>query len=63
MYANNRIPPDQKKDLVIKALIGQSVITRYNNKTYRIDDIDFDINPSTSFERREGPISYVKYYQ
>ena len=43
-------------------------LLRYNNKTYRIDDIDWDKTPASTFEMsrggREGSqISYVDYYQ
>lgn len=58
---NQRIT--DKNDAVRRALIGQSVITRYNNKTYRIDDIDFSASPSKKFERREGEISFIQYYK
>ena len=33
-----------------KLLLGTIVMTRYNNKTYRIDDINWDMRPSDSFE-------------
>lgn len=38
------------KSAVARLLIGNIVITRYNNKTYRVDDIDWECNPSTKFE-------------
>ena len=45
-------------------LEGQIVMTHYNKKTYRIDDIDFDKNPESKFflrkEKRE--VSYYEYY-
>ena len=48
---------------VEKALLGCIVITRYNNKTYRIDQIDWDKNPRTEFEGRKGEsLSLVQYY-
>merc|ERR1719365_15018 len=38
-------------------------MTRYNNKTYRVDDIAWDKNPSHEFEGRNGEkISYMMYY-
>lgn len=58
-----RIPGDRKRDMQIKSLIGQSIITRYNNKTYRIDDIDFAMNPMSTFDRNGTPITYVQYYK
>ena len=35
---------------VSRALIGQIVMTRYNNKTYRIDDILWKENIMTTFD-------------
>lgn len=37
------------KDMEKEALIGYAVLTRYNNNTYRIDDIDFTKNPKAKF--------------
>ncbi|XP_063112284.1 piwi-like protein 4 isoform X2 [Cavia porcellus] len=45
-------------------LIGLVVLTRYNNKTYRIDDIDWSVKPTHTFWRRDGSeITYVDYYK
>lgn len=44
-----------------RALIGKVVITGYNNKTYRIDDIDWDNNPTFEFERRNGRTTIKDY--
>jgi len=48
---------------VEKALLGAIVITRYNNKTYRIDEIAWDKKPSDEFETKDGNLSYMKYYE
>lgn len=46
-----------------KQLVGNIVLTRYNNKTYRIDDIAFDQNPTSTFTFHTGEqMSYVDYY-
>merc|ERR1719500_457347 len=46
-----------------KFLLGAIVITRYNNKTYRIDEISWDKHPTDEFEGRNGEkLSYLKYY-
>ena len=37
------------KRTITRILLGNIVITRYNNKTYKIDDIDFTDNPSRTF--------------
>ena len=40
-----------------------SDIPRYNNKTYRIDDIDWDKNPRSVFKTPSGDITFVQYYR
>ncbi|XP_074640256.1 piwi-like protein 1 isoform X2 [Tubulanus polymorphus] len=50
-------------DEATKALVGEIVLTRYNNKTYRIDDIDWTKNPACKFNTRDGDISFIDYYQ
>jgi len=48
---------------VEKALLGAIVITRYNNKTYRIDEIAWDKKPTDAFENSRGvKESYMEYY-
>ena len=46
-----------------RLLIGLSVITRYNNKMYRIDEILFDMNPLSTFDCQGESVSYVDYYK
>jgi aubergine-like protein len=40
-------------------------MTHYNKRTYRIDDIDFEQNASSTFHLRkeDTDISYVDYYK
>ncbi|XP_069895705.1 piwi-like protein 4 [Dipodomys merriami] len=46
-----------------KQLIGRVVLTRYNNRTYRIENINWSLKPVHTFRRRDGSeISYVDYY-
>jgi hypothetical protein len=46
------------RDAVMKTLIGVVVLTRYNNKTYRVDDIDWNQSPKSTFTtHREGEVS------
>lgn len=57
---------DNRKDFqkeFEKQVLDMIVLTRYNNKTYRISEIRYDISPSTTFETRDGPISYIDYYK
>ncbi|XP_025784293.1 piwi-like protein 4 [Puma concolor] len=47
-----------------KRLLGLIVLTRYNNKTYRIDDIDWSVKPTHTFQKQDGTeITYVDYYK
>lgn len=44
--------------------IGSIVLTGYNQKTYRIDDIDFNQTPDSRFRKRDGTeISYRQYFE
>lgn len=45
-------------------IIGSIVLTGYNNKTYRIDDVDFNATPASTFPKKDGTqISYMDYYR
>ncbi|OAD56703.1 Piwi-like protein 1 [Eufriesea mexicana] len=61
MVALGRKP--QFKAAVVRELIGLSVLTRYNNRTYRIDDIAWDKNPTHIFDRGTDKISIIDYYK
>ncbi|XP_054728354.1 protein piwi [Anastrepha obliqua] len=43
-------------------VLGLTVLTDYNNKTYRINDVDFNKNPSTTFSCKEKDVSFIDYY-
>lgn len=58
-----RRDPNNFQSNALKSLTGQVVITRYNNKTYRIDDINFKLNPRSTFSTKEGDITYLDYYK
>ena len=54
---------DLKAD-VLKALLGAVVITRYNNKTYKVDDINWTETPSSTFIDENGrKKSFIDYYR
>ncbi|XP_074837852.1 piwi-like protein 2 [Carettochelys insculpta] len=51
------------QDECTKQLTGNIVITRYNNHTYRIDDIDWNKTPKDSFTMSDGKeITFIDYY-
>jgi len=46
------------------AILGVVVMTGYNNRTYRIDDIDFKTTPQDRFPLKDGSsTTFVEYYQ
>ena len=48
---------------VEKTLLGQVVITCYNNRTYMIDNIAWDLAETNTFNgEKEESISYMQYY-
>ncbi|KAK2582643.1 hypothetical protein KPH14_004922 [Odynerus spinipes] len=55
--------PQDYKDAITMEIVGASVLTRYNNKTYRIDDIAWDKNPMFKFERQGTQTSIIDYYK
>lgn len=54
---------DDFRKALEKTLLGSTVLTDYNNRTYRIDDIRYDLCPTDTFPTKDGEISYVDYYK
>uniref|UniRef100_A0A8D0DCE9 Piwi-like protein 2 n=1 Tax=Sander lucioperca TaxID=283035 RepID=A0A8D0DCE9_SANLU len=51
------------RDECTKELIGSIVITRYNNRTYRIDAIEWNKSPKDTFTLMDGTeTTFVEYY-
>ncbi|KAK0151277.1 Piwi-like protein 2 [Merluccius polli] len=51
------------QDECSKELVGSIIITRYNNRTYRIDDVDWNKSPKDTFTLMDGSsTSFVDYY-
>lgn len=46
-------------------LVGKVVITKYNQKTYRIDDVDFTKNPRDKFllKKEDREITFMEYFK
>ncbi|KAJ9581672.1 hypothetical protein L9F63_023148 [Diploptera punctata] len=55
--------PTDYKNLFRKTILGAIVLTDYNNRTYRVDDIDFNSTPASKFDRNGKSTSYVEYYR
>jgi aubergine-like protein len=61
MQRNN--DPDLQRSFKQKVL-GLVVLTDYNNRTYRIDDVDYRKNPMSSFAMRTAQeITFAQYYK
>lgn len=61
---HSKLGPRAFHDSCSKELIGQIVLTKYNNRTYRIDDIDWDFTPDSTFKKSDGSeISFIDYYK
>lgn len=52
------------KDAAIKQVVGTQVITRYNNATYKIDELDFNASPQDVFTDDKGEeLKMTEYYK
>eukprot|EP00092_Neocalanus_flemingeri_P023728 GFUD01025735.1.p1 GENE.GFUD01025735.1~~GFUD01025735.1.p1 ORF type:complete len:750 (+),score=193.64 GFUD01025735.1:69-2318(+) len=47
-----------------KVLLGGTIMTRYDNKTFKVNNIDWDKHPTDSFESSNGDsLTFIQYYQ
>lgn len=44
-------------------MTNATVLTQYNNRTFKVDDIDFTTNPTMTFSMKGENITYIQYYQ
>uniref|UniRef100_A0AAR2KTU3 Piwi-like protein 2 n=1 Tax=Pygocentrus nattereri TaxID=42514 RepID=A0AAR2KTU3_PYGNA len=52
------------QDECTKEFIGAIVITRYNNRTYRVDDIEWSKSPKDAFTMADGSkMTFIDYYR
>lgn len=53
------------KQEATNSLVGNVILTRYNNQTYKIDDIMWDSSPQNDFARgnTNERITYIDYYK
>lgn len=66
IYDNMQRIYREERDFQSKFLtfvLGQTVLTEFNNRTYRIDDVDFSQSPKNTFQSKNGPITFLEYYQ
>ncbi|CAO1313617.1 unnamed protein product [Diamesa serratosioi] len=58
-----RSQPTTYQDAFAKIMIGATVLTDYNNKTYKIADVDFQKTPELTFSTKKGTEeSFISYY-
>ncbi|KAI0982206.1 hypothetical protein GJ496_002423 [Pomphorhynchus laevis] len=55
---------DRMRDQFTKSIVGSVVLTRYNNRTYRIDGIEWSKNIDDVFSMTDGTeLSFRQYYE
>ncbi|XP_035708343.1 piwi-like protein Siwi [Folsomia candida] len=71
LHVMTRLRGEQNYQHVIKEeLVGAVVMTHYNRKTYRVDDIDWDNSPMSTFDMKGaagsagvgGTVTFVDYF-
>uniref|UniRef100_A0A673GYZ1 Piwi-like protein 1 n=1 Tax=Sinocyclocheilus rhinocerous TaxID=307959 RepID=A0A673GYZ1_9TELE len=64
MYSLRQQCGDQRfPEACTKELVGLIILTKYNNKTYRIDDIAWDHTPNNTFKKGDTEISFKNYFK
>jgi len=53
---------DDYQEFARKELINKLVLTRYDNRTQRIDNIDFNLTPSTFICDNDSQMTLSDYY-
>jgi aubergine len=51
------------KEAFCREVLGTVVLTDYNNRTYRIDDVDWNVNPSCTFDANGVQKTFIQYYK
>lgn len=49
------------KNEIMAVLCNKVIITRYNNKTYRVDDVDFSMTPLSTFKYHDSDVSFFHF--
>ncbi len=50
-------------EAIQQALTGATVVTKYNQKTYKVDRVDFNLSPETCFDNQGTHTRYRDYYK
>lgn len=54
--------PERHQEDFRMNVLGLIVLTDYNNKTYRINDVDFAQTPRATFSCKGNDVTFVEYY-
>ncbi|XP_026764636.1 piwi-like protein Siwi [Galleria mellonella] len=50
------------KKIFSEDIVGKIVMTDYNKRTYRVDDVTWEASPRSTFKMKDQTISYIDYY-
>ncbi|TKC33508.1 hypothetical protein EI555_012066 [Monodon monoceros] len=63
-HTHEKAREEDAKEKILKKLVGSSVLTKYDKRTYRVDGITWEKSPSSTFTRSDGgETSFVDYYR
>ncbi|XP_013193160.1 piwi-like protein Siwi [Amyelois transitella] len=46
----------------LEDIVGKIVMTDYNSRTYRVDDVSWEASPKSTFKMKDETITYMDYY-
>ncbi|XP_030029276.2 piwi-like protein Siwi [Manduca sexta] len=50
------------KKIFLEDVVGKIVMTDYNKRTYRVDDVAWTESPRSTFKMRDETVTYIDYY-
>jgi aubergine len=57
-------PGGEFRQRVTDSVLGCVVVTLYNNLTYRVDDVEYNVTPADEFATKDGGrITFIDYYK
>lgn len=51
------------KEAINEAILNATVVTKYNQKTYKVVRVEYDMSPETTFDQNGKQVSYMEYYK
>ncbi|KAJ2950021.1 hypothetical protein O0L34_g11358 [Tuta absoluta] len=51
------------KKIFLEDVVGKIVMTDYNKRTYRVDDVHWETSPRSTFKMKDETVCYMDYYQ